>query len=264
MDGIIFDYKHFSVNDGPGIRLTVFLKGCPLKCLWCHNPEGIKCEIESYKQTDQLDGMFFERQVVVGKKVSVSDVMDTILADRVFFEKSGGGVTFSGGEPLLQYSFLLEVLKACRHNKIHTIVDTSGYADFDVFREIADNTDMFLFDLKTIEPKLHYKYTKVDNKNILQNLGYTQVSNTPVRIRIPLVQGYTDNLSNIIAIKNIVKNMKNIIGVDILPFHPSGLSKYERMNKNYDLSNLKTYPANKSNFIADIFKDMKLNVTIGG
>jgi pyruvate formate lyase activating enzyme len=264
MEGIIFDYKHFSTNDGPGIRLTVFLKGCPLRCPWCHNPEGLEHQPETCYRTDILDGQRFDRQVVVGERVSVEKVMNIIEADRMFFEKSGGGVTFSGGEPLMQPQFLLALLKECRKRGIHAAVDTSGFAKLYDFKEVAAYTDLFLFDLKIIDSELHKNTIGADNLLILQNLYYASVSDVPVRIRVPLIPGVTDTVSNIMSIREVVSGMKNVLGIDLLPYHASARSKYQRMNKHCDMVTDTSYSPEKSKHRAEVFRNSFADVTIGG
>ncbi len=264
MQGIVFDYKHFSTNDGPGIRLTVFLKGCPLRCTWCHNPEGISHHMETCRKVDLLDGQQFERLEEIGHEVSVDGVMKVIEADRVFFEKSGGGVTFSGGEPLMQPQFLLALLKECKKRGIHTAVDTSGFAKLTDFKEIIPYTDLFLFDLKIIDSDLHKFHTGVDNLLIHQNLYYASVSEVPVRIRVPLIPGITDTVLNIMSIRDVVSGMKNVLGIDVLPYHPNATTKYHRMNIPYHMTEEKLYSIEKSKHRAEVFRSTFSDVTIGG
>ncbi|MFO7863582.1 MAG: radical SAM protein, partial [Salinivirgaceae bacterium] len=153
MKGILFDRKHFAVHDGPGIRQTLFFKGCPLRCTWCHNPESQRTEPQTYTQTTLLDGQKIQRNQTVGYSIESKTLMEQILSDRVFYEESGGGVTFSGGEPCMQPDFLLELLKLCKNEGIHTALDTCGYVQPNTFQQIAKQTNLLLYDLKLIGDK---------------------------------------------------------------------------------------------------------------
>ena len=166
---VIFDIKRFALHDGPGIRTTVFLKGCPLNCLWCHNPESHSAEKEEYSVNRVIDGKEITMTRVYGKKVEQEILIKELLNDRVFYEESGGGVTFSGGEPLSQHKELINLLKALGEIGIHRAVDTSGYAAPEIISEVAVHTDLFLYDLKLMDPEMHMKYTGVDNRLILKN-----------------------------------------------------------------------------------------------
>src|SRR6056297_2087907 len=157
----IFDIKHFAVHDGPGIRQTIFFKGCPLNCWWCHNPESQNKTPENYTQTNKLDGKTFRKEATLGYQISVEELIKIIVGDQIFFEESGGGVTFSGGEPLMQSDILLEILKRCKENNIHTCIDTTGFASGETLQVIAEKNDLFLYDLKLIDDELHQKYTGV-------------------------------------------------------------------------------------------------------
>ncbi|OYT13869.1 MAG: hypothetical protein B6I19_02890 [Bacteroidetes bacterium 4572_114] len=168
MRGIVFDIKRFAIHDGPGIRTTIFLKGCPLKCWWCHNPESQDIKTFTDVKTIVLDGAPFEKQEEIGKLMSVEELLEIIEKESVFYDESGGGVTFSGGEPLLQHEFLLEILKALKQKNIHTTVDTCGFAKWEIFEQIIDYTDLFLYDLKHIDQKKHKLFTGADNKQMIQ------------------------------------------------------------------------------------------------
>ena len=168
--GIIFDIKHYAIHDGPGIRTTVFLKGCAASCWWCHNPESQCLEIEKTARTNTFDGICVEEEEIVGNLMTVEEVMHEIMKDKVFYDESGGGATFSGGEPLIQPDFLKAVLKHCRNRGIHTTLDTTGYASWETFKSIIPNVDLFLYDIKFVDDSQHQKYTGVSNASILYNL----------------------------------------------------------------------------------------------
>jgi pyruvate formate lyase activating enzyme len=207
-EGIIFDIMRYAIHDGPGVRTTIFMKGCPLQCWWCHNPEGISSTNDlayfDYKCigcktcvnvcptkaiTFNRDKHFIDRNTctkcgvcadtcptgalkIIGRKISLEDLMATIERDIILYDTSGGGVTFSGGEPLYQPLFLKEALKECEDRKIHVALDTSGYAHPEVFKSIAEHVDLFLYDLKLLDDFNHRKYTGVSNKLIIENLTY--------------------------------------------------------------------------------------------
>ncbi|MDD2562890.1 MAG: glycyl-radical enzyme activating protein [Salinivirgaceae bacterium] len=264
MEGIIFDYKHFSVNDGPGIRLTVFLKGCPLRCKWCHNPESFSCAIETWNQTDHLDGQSFLRNIQVGQQVDIESLMKVVMADSLFFSKSGGGVTFSGGEPMMQPEFLVEALKECIKQGIHTCVDTSGFAKTGQFRSVLKYTDLVLFDLKVMDSTIHKQITGVDNYLILNNLSVAVQNKVPVRIRIPLIPDITDTPSNLEAILEFIKPLDSIQGIDLLPYHSMSKSKHAKLNIDFAMEGVENYPIDKANKIADYFRKWFSDVTVGG
>ena len=264
MEGMIFDYKHFSVNDGPGIRLTVFLKGCPLRCKWCHNPESFSCGIENWNQIDNLDGQSFLRNIQVGQRVDIESLMEVVMADSLFFSKSGGGVTFSGGEPLMQSDFLVKALKECKTQGIHTCVDTAGFAKTEQFRSVLKYTDLVLFDLKVMDSTIHKHFTGVGNSSILNNLSLAVQSKVPIRIRIPLIPDITDTPSNLEAILEFIKPFDSIQGVDLLPYHSMGKSKHDKLNMNFAMEGVDNYPINRANQIADYFRERFSDVTVGG
>ena len=250
--GLTFDIRRYSVHDGPGIRTTVFLKGCPLNCVWCHNPEGILPEPQPMRMSHKLDGKETICNVTVGKWLTASDVFDEIEKDLVFYEESGGGVTFSGGEPLMQAEFLLEMLGRCRNANIHTAVDTSGHSDPELFKEVVKQADMLLFDIKTTDSNAHVKYTGIDNTLIMQNLNSLTGSDISVIIRIPIIPGFNDNHEEMEAIRDTLLPLKkNIRRIDLLPYHRLGRKKYEALGltqpkvfkpdtNNYQMSELKS------------------------
>ena len=211
---IIFDIRRFCVHDGQGIRTTVFFKGCPLSCWWCHNPESRDLHAEKSVKHLALDGQSFEREETTGKWMTVAEVMAEVLQDRIFYDESGGGVTFSGGEPMLQEAFLADTLKECRKQGIHTTLDTSGYASQDAMAEIAGLVDLFLYDVKIINEDLHIKYTGVSNKQILENLKFLYTSGNNVILRFPVIPGITDTNENI-------RDMKEFINKELIKKHPS-------------------------------------------
>jgi pyruvate formate lyase activating enzyme len=264
MNGLVFDIRHFSVHDGPGIRTAVFLKGCPLHCLWCHNPESQSFESETCIRVHKLEDKEFQVEEIVGKSMSVSEVLCEIEKDIPIFDESKGGVTFSGGEPLSQPEFLLEMLKVCRSKEIHTAVDTCGFAKQEIVQSIIPFTNLFLFDLKLANDDDHKNYTGVSNAIILKNLELILQSKVKVIIRIPLIQKITDTDKNLKSLRKIIEQYPTIERVDILPFHNIAKSKYERFGKKYKLINNEAYDNKKAEQIKDYFMETVPIVSIGG
>jgi pyruvate formate lyase activating enzyme len=227
MKGIIFDIKRFAIHDGPGIRTTVFLKGCPMDCHLCHNPESRSPELEKTC-----------RDEVVGKEVSIEDVMAEISKEVIFYDQSGGGVTFSGGEPLLQPDFLHALLQQCRKLDIHTTLDTTGFSTIEDFNPIVPLVDLFLYDLKLMDESEHFKYTGVSNQLVKENLRKLEAENKTVIIRFPVIPGITDSEANIKAIGEFVTPMSNIGQIDLLPYHRIAEAKYKRLSMEYRIKNV--------------------------
>lgn len=226
--GIVFDIRRYTNQDGPGVRTTVFLKGCELRCSWCFNPEGrdpsptevTKEVIEKGKDT------IFEKQVI-GTVYTVEALMKEILKERLLFQQSDGGVTFSGGEPLYQHRFLVQVLQRCREEGVHTTVDTNGYASTEIFEEVAPLTDLFLFDLKHGNPTKHLEGTAVSNIKILKNLKLILLAGGRVWIRIPVVPGFNYSRTDMRAIILLLKEMPpGIEQVHLIPYRGSAQKKY--------------------------------------
>jgi pyruvate formate lyase activating enzyme len=230
VQGLLFDIRRYSVHDGPGIRTTVFFKGCPLNCLWCHNPEGISGEPQTIRRKRPLNGDQAVVEETVGKYFTSREVMNQLKRDLLFFEESGGGVTFSGGEPLQQPEFLKEMVVLCREAGIHTAVDTSGYALEEVFREVAGLTDMLLFDLKTTDNKVHEAYTGIGNALILKNLQSLKGKGPEVVVRIPVIPGVNHRPEDMQAIRKAIQDSgARIEAINLLPYHRLGRKKYEAL-----------------------------------
>jgi len=215
MKGIVFDIKRGGVKDGPGIRTSVFLKGCPLRCVWCHNPESQAPEIQRAVTTDE----------VCGREMSVEDVMAEVLRDAVFYRTSGGGVTFTGGEPMLQFGFLKALCAAAREAGVHVAVDTSGHAPLERFAELAPFVDLFLYDLKCMDPERHARLTGVPNNLILENLRRLDATGARIWIRCPLVPGLNDSDSDLAALRAFTGGLRSMEKLEICPYHPIGLEK---------------------------------------
>jgi pyruvate formate lyase activating enzyme len=265
-EGLVFDIRRFSVHDGPGIRTTVFLKGCPLSCWWCHNPESqeVKSEetIKNYKLSDKL----FQQTEITGKFMSVAEVMQEVIRDQVFYEESKGGVTFSGGEPLMQESFLRDLLKSSKSLGLHTALDTSGYATLQAIQYIAPWVDLFLFDVKIINDQLHQQYTGVSNVTILANLRYLVQNRFKVILRFPVIPGITDTMENISYLKELLKSLLPLhpITIDLLPYHDSARNKYCRLERKNKLPDLRTMKPENLLMIAKEIELTGIQVRLGG
>lgn len=219
-EGYIFDLKRYAVHDGPGIRTTVFMRGCPLNCWWCHNPESRQVNpsrtLEAHlSRCSRRAG----RTALANHWVSAKQVMDEVARDIPYFEQSGGGVTFSGGEPLLQLDFLVEMLTAARERSIPTAVDTTGYARADKLIRIMRLVDLFLYDLKLMDDPSHCHYVGVSNRRILDNLVMLSEAGSRIWLRIPLIPGITDTNDNLEAIAEFVKPLAGVEEVCLLPYH---------------------------------------------
>jgi len=239
LSGIIFDIKEFAVHDGPGIRTTVFLKGCPLRCQWCHNPEGISPEPQV------IHGLAGDR--IAGKVYTSEELAAILNRQGEILRANEGGVTFSGGEPLYQAAFLAEVIDQLQG--IHVLLDTSGYSSERDFRLLASRCDLLFYDLKLIDRAAHRHYTGVDNTPILHNLELLRELAVPFVIRVPLVPGVTDTDQNLEAIARTVKGFPNLLRVDLLPYNKAAGGKYRAagmpFNPDYDESkpvNINTEP----------------------
>jgi pyruvate formate lyase activating enzyme len=220
MTGTIFDIKRFAMHDGPGIRTTVFLKGCPLHCTWCHNPES------QPSGTDPVDGK--NGPTPVGRTVSVDEVIAVVERDTAFYDESGGGVTFSGGEPLAQPDFLARLLDRCGEREIHRAVDTSGYAPRATLLRIARRTDLFLYDLKLADAADHAAQVGGSVGVIWDNLRALCDAGAAVEIRFPVVPGITDGEANVAALGRFAASLPRLPAVWLLPYHRAAMDKYRR------------------------------------
>ena len=237
MKALISDIKRFAIHDGPGIRTTVFFKGCPLKCLWCHNPESISfqpqeafyahkcigcgaCREAGFTAADCLG----DARVLYGTEITVEELLPRLLEDRDFYETSGGGVTLSGGECLCQADFCEALLKALKEKGIHTAVDTCGFVPKAAFEKVLPYTDLFLYDIKAFDEDVHIRCTGQSNQRILENLVWLDSLDKKIEIRIPYVPDYNDTQTEKIAA--FLKSLKSITAVKVLPYHNYAGSKY--------------------------------------
>ena len=263
--GIIFDIKRFAVHDGPGIRTTVFMKGCPLSCQWCHNPESRSADICTVPKTVRMGDKTFTEDEIVGREMTVEGVMKELRKEQIFMEESGGGVTFSGGEPLQQADFLLEMLAACKLEKMHTTVDTTGFSNWKTLEKVAQKTDLFLYDLKLIDDNLHKSYAGVSNQLILENLKKLLGLDKKVRIRIPMIPGITFTEENINQTIDYLSGLKfPVEGIDLLPYHNTAAHKYERFGIENQFVNIKSVMKCELEDVKKRFENAGFEVKIGG
>ncbi len=220
MRGLIFDIKRFAIHDGPGIRATLFLKGCPLRCAWCHNPESQPFEIRCYGEG--------ARRTVVGREITVEEAVRELARDRVFFDESGGGVTFSGGEPLAQPDFLLALLDACGAEGLHRAVDTSGHAPAEVLLAVAARADLVLYDLKQSDPAAHRDQTGVDGALIRENLRALCATGTAIELRLPIIPGLNDGEETLARLRAFIESLPRRLPMRLLPYHRAAMGKYPR------------------------------------
>jgi pyruvate formate lyase activating enzyme len=300
VNGLVFDIKRYAIHDGPGIRTTVFLKGCPLRCEWCQNPEGrdpapqisllpgrcIRCGscieacpnvgAEAHSPAREVDPTRCIRcgacvdacpsgaRALLGKTLSVPELIAEIEKDRLFYEQSGGGVTFSGGEPLMQAEFLLGCLKACRQREYHTAVDTCGYAPAETLLALAAYTDLFLYDLKVMDGARHEKSLGVSNTLILDNLRQLDARGCRVWIRVPLIPGLNDDDENLTAMADLVRTLNGPPPVHLLPYHRIGSDKYDRLGIPYPMKATGPLTDERVAQIAALLAARGLEVKTGG
>jgi pyruvate formate lyase activating enzyme len=219
--GVVFDIQRAALHDGPGIRTVVFLKGCFLRCEWCHNPESWSLEPQVAAVSDSSG-----ESRTFGRQMTVEDVMRIVLRDRVYYELSGGGLTLSGGEPTLQFDFCRALLAAAREHHLHTCLDTSGHSSQEAFAELLPLVDLFLFDYKLTDPQAHLYWTGAGNELILGNLDFLYRSGARIVLRCPLLPGINDDEEHFQAIAALSRKYPRLCGIEILPYHDTALFKF--------------------------------------
>ncbi len=264
MKGIIFDIKRMALHDGPGIRQTVFFKGCPLSCRWCHNPESRSREIQCLKISEKIGGKSVDDVEIIGREITVTELMSVILRDRMIYEESGGGVTFSGGEPLMQPRFLAEILKQCQKNEIHTCLDTTGFTSWEVIQKVAPYTDLFLYDLKHPDNEKHRQFTGVENKLILDNLYRLDAIDKKIWIRIPFIPTLNDDESDLLKYLAMLAKLKQKPPISLLPYHKIGSHKYDRFQLPYHMQGIEEPTKESVAFAKHIFENEGYSIQVGG
>jgi len=263
--GLIFDIRRFSVHDGPGIRTTVFFKGCPLTCWWCHNPESRAEVPEKTVKHVALEGRTFPAEETTGRYMTVEEVLSEVLKDRLFYEESDGGVTLSGGEPMLQAEFAAGLLAALKGAGIHTALDTCGQVRQEELEKVLPFVDLFLYDLKLMDEKEHVEFTGVSNKLIHDNLLFLVRSGRQVAIRFPVIPGITDSRRNTDLLKEFLMSLQPAItGIHLLPYHTFGGKKYERLNLVNKLKGVKDLGREDLEPLKKEFEELGFEVLIGG
>jgi pyruvate formate lyase activating enzyme len=299
--GCVFNIQRYAVHDGPGIRTTVFLKGCPLACLWCDNPESQASEPQivfwenrcihcghcladcpmtavledaqgwKYIDTDKCNvcGLCVEQCYAgaleqIGCMKTVAEVLAIVQEDRPFYDESGGGMTLSGGEPLAQPQFTLQLLKAAHARSIHTAIETSGYSPWDVWESLLPHLDLILYDVKEVDSKRHKSFIGISNELILDNLKKLAGTDIPIIVRRPVVPGYNDDPESIHALGRLVQKLETIREIDLLPYHRLGQNKYERLGWDYALGDMPTMKDEEVYGLRDILLSYGIKVKVGG
>lgn len=297
--GTIFDVKKFAIDDGPGIRTTIFLKGCPLHCWWCHNPEGLVPAPELMYRSTRCTGcaecvntcpkdaiscvdisISIDRRkcdicgrccqtcptqalTIVGKETSLNEVLKEIDKDSIFYDESEGGVTASGGEPLFQLGFLTALLAECKERNIHTAVDTCGYAPHKSIGMISDKVDLLLYDIKMMDGRKHRQYTGASNKPILENLKGLAQNGSNILVRFPIIPGINDSEDNVAQTAEFLVSCQTK-NISLLPYHRAGIEKYTALGRTYKLPEIRSPSDRKLRQIKKELEAFGLRVKIGG
>jgi pyruvate formate lyase activating enzyme len=302
MKGMIFDLKHYAVHDGPGIRVNVFFKGCPLHCLWCHNPEGISkkpelmlmpnrcarcgdclraCNYGTLSQKsdgevaadrsrctlcgDCVKACQREAIEIVGREVSVEEILVEIEKDRIFFDQSGGGVTLTGGEPLFQPELAEALIDSLHRRGLQVALDTSGYASEETFLQLARKSDLVLFDLKVMDNTKHREYTGVTNELILKNLkAIDDSSGPPIWVRFPLIPGVNDDQKNLKQMADLLIELKSVKMINVLPYHKGGVEKFHRLGRDSEFKVYEPPSQERVDSVINFFRAKGFKVKQGG
>ena len=299
-EGIVFNIERYSTEDGPGIRTVVFLKGCPLRCDWCSNPEsqsdrpeilyfynkctfcgrcitqcpqnaiGFHEDFGLFTDPDKCnvcgicaDICYYSAREVSGKKMTASEIPESVKKDKMYYNMSGGGVTISGGEPLLQPNFLKAILDRLKKEGIHTAVETTLFAPKDIIRQALESVDLVFADLKHIDSSIHKSWTGVENKNILDNIRFLDELNKPFIIRVPLICGFNDDDETQKRIYEWASELKNLQWIEILPYHRLGEYKYKGLGRDYKLKDLLPVKKDSLRYLTEMGSKLGVKVKIG-
>jgi pyruvate formate lyase activating enzyme len=297
--GLVFDIKRYAIHDGPGIRTTVFFKGCPLNCLWCDNPESqrftkefifwperclhcdscvVVCKEKAIIKNEGCRGVeetkcnycgdciqecYSEALQIIGKEMSAEELVKEVEKDVDFFRESGGGVTFAGGEPFSQADFLIDVLKGCKGRNLHTAMETCGFVSWDILERVSPHVDLFLYDIKHMNEDKHKTLTGVSNRLILSNLERIAAMNEVI-VRMPLIPDINDDEENIKAVGAFLSRLGKIGEVHLLPYHRLGVSKYEKLKKEYRLHKIAPPVQGGIEAVQRVLEQFGLRVNVGG
>jgi len=298
---LIFDIRRYSINDGPGIRITIFIKGCPLRCTWCHNPESQSPKVQKLYTARKCigaqdcievcpenalaltpEGIVTDSEKCTlcglcadacptkaiemsGKLYQVEELLKIIEKERPHIDQSGGGVTFSGGEPLLNPEFLIKMLDACGKKGLHRAVDTCGFAPAETLLEVAKHTDLFLFDLKLMDPAMHKKWTGVDNRLILKNLKLLAESGANINIRVPFIKNVNTSKEEILKMAELISSLPGEKPmVNLLPYHNIATGKYQKLEIEYNADEMDEPSEKEIQKATEIFNSFNLEVEVGG
>lgn len=298
--GVVFSIERYSTEDGPGIRTVIFLKGCPLHCLWCSNPESQSfspeilyysnkcvacgrcvehCPQGAIRQNEEfglvtdpdrctlceecVDLCYYNARELSGREMTVEQVMETILRDRMFYEKSNGGITISGGEPLLQSLFVQNLVEACKKEKIHTAVETTLYADENIVAQTLKDVDLVFADIKHIDPQKHLEYTGVSNERIFKNFHVLDELEKDFIIRIPFIPGVNDDIAVQKQIYEWASKLKNLKWIEVLPYHRLGMGKYLALGREYPMGQMAPLKKQDLQYLKEAGRELGVEVRIG-
>lgn len=298
INGVIFNIQKFSLHDGPGIRSIVFFKGCPMSCLWCSNPESQKvspqimfnknlcikcgkCSLQCDNSAINMNSQYRIDEekckvcgkcvescptgalVIEGKSCSVDDIIGELKKDSVHYRRSNGGITLSGGEALLQPDFAAELLKKCKAYGWHTAIETAMHVNSEAITKVIPYIDLVMVDIKSVDSRIHKKFTGVGNELILKNIKLADKIAENIIVRIPVIEGFNSDNKSIKDIAEFAKTLKKVKRIDLLPYHNYGEGKYESIGRDYLLKGLKSPSEEKMNTLKKIIEDMGLTCTIG-
>ncbi len=254
--GRIFDIQRFSIHDGPGIRTIVFLKGCVLRCRWCCNPESQEYKIQTMLRAGKAE--------TIGRDVTVREVMEEIVKDMPYYDRSGGGVTLSGGEALCQPDFARDVLLACHEHGINTAIETTGFAKREVLDKVIPNVDYVLMDIKHMNSDKHKAFTTQPNELILENAKYIASISQDMTVRVPVIPTFNDTPAEIRDIAKFAAKLPGVMKLHLLPYHRLGRDKYTGLDREYTLDNIEPMREEKINTLYEAASESGLIVQIGG